>query len=341
MVSELFLCYNLGMKTSDERKQEAVDSALTLPKEERGGDGVVVGSDVSPIARDVKSQLNTTLVPRIDGVSEGYRAALNSFLRNFIANDDYSKSALRIANVKVPDNADTILGSVRDVYEATGIDLMKEAFYQYWKQHKELPEFYRSEKGKTTFDLSCIYPDDPRLHSGTDFALGDYVDDWRDKNVTDEQEFWGEVAESVKSGLPPVIEDALADQFTQRINGLGEKPDVITLMSGADPSKPFESYSMYPFGVKVSGKVGISFPEPFIRRTERTERAEKFQGSDKYFGRRSLIDGVLKVDTGKVRGKTILLLDDGWSSGASLDSVRKALYENGAKRVLSMCLVRC
>lgn len=302
--------------------------------------GELINGDVTDTVAGEKSQIQITLNPQIDGVSEEYRIALNKFLHDFVMSDDYSRMILNKANVQASDDVGLILGAIRDVYEATGIDLMKEAFYQYWNQHEELPEFCRSEKG-ATFDLRCIYPDDPRLHSNTDSTLGEYIDDWKDMDVTEDQRFWGEVAESVRSGLAPEIEDQLADQFLQRIEALDATLDCITLIPSNTISKQFEDYQMHPFAVKISQRTGISFPEPFIHKTRQTGRVELFQGPDKYFGRRFFVDGTLQVEADKVRGKTILLLDDGWSSGATLDAVKKILYENEAKKVLSMHLVRC
>lgn len=294
---------------------------------------------VCNVASGLKLRLNGVGALNIDGVSEEYRHALNVFLRDFATGDAYAQNIIGMVGAH-SDYDDSILSLIRDVYEATGIDLMKEAFYQYWKQHGELPMFYKIEKG-ATFDLRCIYSDDPRLHSNTDSILGEYIDDWRSLSVTDEQKFWCEVAESTRNGLSPDVEDKLVEQFVERIRAMEEKPDVMTLIPSANPSKPFENYQMYPLATKVSQKTGLSFPASFIRRTKQMDRVEKFQGSDKYFGRRSLSDGVLEVDDGRVLDKTILLLDDGWSSGATLDSVKKVLYENGAKKVLSMHLIRC
>lgn len=269
---------------------------------------------------------------------ESYTSKLKRFLDDFIQRDGYAQFLIQKAQVK---EGIDILEIVCAVHESTGIDLMKEAFYQYFIAHGQLPEFLTHDSTRRYPDLRSIYSDDPRLHSGADFTLGEYIDDWREKDVTEDEKFWCEITEQVRQGISDEIEDRLVEQFSQQIERFPEKPDVISLMPANNTRKLIKSYQMYKIGEKLAVKTGIPYSPETIKKTKETPRAEEHQGDSKYFGRRKMLDGALSSNESDITGKNILLLDDGFSSGASMDEAKKTLYQKGAKNVYSLCIVRC
>jgi competence protein ComFC len=57
--------------------------------------------------------------------------------------------------------------------------------------------------------------------------------------------------------------------------------------------------------------------------------------------RARMLDGVFQVDSGLVAGKTLLVFDDLYRSGATLNAVTSVLYDQGgAKNVLALTLTR-
>lgn len=60
-----------------------------------------------------------------------------------------------------------------------------------------------------------------------------------------------------------------------------------------------------------------------------------------YDERARLLDGLHTVDSAKVAGKRVMLLDDLYRSGATLNAVTIALYEQGgAQDVFALALTR-
>jgi competence protein ComFC len=60
-----------------------------------------------------------------------------------------------------------------------------------------------------------------------------------------------------------------------------------------------------------------------------------------YDQRWRLLDGAFEVDSALVAGKTLLLLDDLYRSGATLNAITSALYDKGgAKDIFALTITR-
>jgi len=266
-----------------------------------------------------------------------FEDGLKQLMEMFFKESEYGRKLLEKTGIAV--EGQDVIEVVKQVYEKIGIDLVKEAFYEYFERNGVLPPFYKSDEDVFP-DLRTFYGDDPRLHSQTDQTLGEYIDDWRNKDVSDEERKWCKVSEDVRAGLDPKLQGEIVEQFVERVATLPEAPDVLTMMPSSDPSKSPDQYQMFPFASEIVAKTGTPFDFGLMRAIKERDRVEAFQGKDKYFGRRSALEGTIQINN-DVLGKVILIMDDGWSSGASLDTVKKMLYEQGAKKVYSMHLVRC
>ena len=319
-------------KSPDDNK--AAENVLPLSPDPEGTEGdLPLG-----VLQDYKAAIDQNSRLVIDNVPENYQLELEKFLTNFIETDPYARQILTLKESEFDGDNTKVLKTICDIYEATGIDLMKEAFYQYWKVYNEMPPFY---KQGIMPDLRCVYNSDPRLHSRTDSTLGAYIDDWRDMTISDEEQFWCEIAENIRPGLSEDLEAQMVEQFVARIRGLDPQPDMIILAPSSDPTKQIESYQMFSIGQKVHAKTGIPYLPDVMKRNRAGGRVEQFQDEMKYFPRRNLGDGAFEVDPAKVEEKSVLILDDGWSSGATLDELKKVLYTNKTKNVYSLHLVRC
>jgi len=56
--------------------------------------------------------------------------------------------------------------------------------------------------------------------------------------------------------------------------------------------------------------------------------------------RRAALAGAFSVSTGKLDGKSVLLLDDLYRSGASMEEAARAIRASGAKAVYALALTR-
>ncbi|MBT3704379.1 hypothetical protein HOG17_01210 [Candidatus Peregrinibacteria bacterium] len=306
----------------DEPTEKQDDLLESLP----GGDGrVLVTGAEGGILRETGDE--------IEGVLGTPEQRVKSFLEDYLRDDDYAKMIVGIS--RVGEGVD-VFERIKQVYEKTGVDLAREALYQYRKVNGELSNDMLSHYP----NLSDVY-DDPRLHSQSDFTLGEYIDGWREKNVSDDEKFWCEMTEKVRMGLKRGERKKIVKMFSELMGDLDEKPDSIILAPSAKVDKPVKQYQMYDIGKKLSKSTKVKYEPELLKRTESRGRVEQFQGDEKYFGRRSLIDGTLSGNESDIRGKTILVLDDGWSSGSTYDEMKKYLYLNGANKVITFSMVRC
>lgn len=281
----------------------------------------------------------TSKITQATDAAELYDKNLDAFLSDFIRKNAYAQKIADIAKIKPSEN---IRSEIKAIYEKTGIDLIKEAFFQYYQEHKCFPPFHNPQSTSAHTDIQLLYTDDPRLHSETDQTLGEYIDDWNTKeDLSEEQKYWCRVAEKVREGLDPETEENIVNLFCGKIQNLGPKPTLITLIPSSNPEKPKEQYQMYNIAKKVSERMGIAFDPGLVNKNKKTGRVEQFNDQDKYFRRRDMLAGTFTQGAKKLENEIVLAIDDGWSSGASLDEIKKVCYENEAQKVYSMHLVRC
>jgi competence protein ComFC len=77
---------------------------------------------------------------------------------------------------------------------------------------------------------------------------------------------------------------------------------------------------------------------PLLSALARTTHVTQ-KGADKKTRKKQLV-GAFRVDSGKVLGKNILLVDDVVTTGATLEECTKLLYAAGAKRVTAVVIAR-
>ncbi|MFC1616191.1 ComF family protein [Patescibacteria group bacterium] len=275
---------------------------------------------------------------KLNRTKEDFNLKLDKFLENFLVKNPYAQSLMQKFSIRNQTNA---IDTAVELYEASGIDLMKEALFEYFSDNGELPDFMSKSSKKVYPDLRAVFKDDPRLHSDTDRALGDYIDNWQNRNVSEEDRYWCEATENVRAGLDEDTENEIAEQFCDEIEDFDDKIDTITLMPSSDPQKPLDNYQMNGIARKVSDSMGIPYQPQVVKRVTQVSRVEKFKGAAKYFGRRAMSEGTVSGRKSDIKGKTILIIDDGWSSGATLDTAKKELYSKGAKKVYSLHISRC
>ncbi|MBQ0004855.1 MAG: ComF family protein [Clostridiales bacterium] len=83
---------------------------------------------------------------------------------------------------------------------------------------------------------------------------------------------------------------------------------------------------------EAASKLGITCDSTIVERTAHTDKLRTKTPDE----RRAILDGVFRVRAGKnaaIRGLKILVVDDIYTTGATMDSVARVLYEAGAESV--------
>lgn len=87
----------------------------------------------------------------------------------------------------------------------------------------------------------------------------------------------------------------------------------------------------------IAHELAIPFDFSAVRKLKGTP---ELKGVDDYSERLRLLEGAFIVDVGKVRGKSILLIDDLYRSGATAASVTTALITGGAQAVRLLAMTK-
>ena len=88
----------------------------------------------------------------------------------------------------------------------------------------------------------------------------------------------------------------------------------------------------------LGSSLGLNVFENVVSKVKETPQLKDV---DDYNKRLTLLDGAFRVDSSKVRGLRILLVDDLFRSGATMNAVSSALYEQGgAAEVYAFALTR-
>ncbi len=88
-------------------------------------------------------------------------------------------------------------------------------------------------------------------------------------------------------------------------------------------------------GSVISEKTGITVLNKILLRTRATEHQTKLGKIE----RQENVKGAFKIiDSSKIKGKTLLLIDDVYTTGATLNECSKVLKEAGASRIYSLTL---
>jgi competence protein ComFC len=112
----------------------------------------------------------------------------------------------------------------------------------------------------------------------------------------------------------------------------------VDLIIPAPPSSPRPKQPVILIARAIGELVKIPLSEDCVRKVRETPQLKNVFDFDE---RSRLLDGVFEVDLDLAKGKVVLLFDDLYRSGATLNAVTSLLYDQGgAKDVLALTLTR-
>ncbi len=104
------------------------------------------------------------------------------------------------------------------------------------------------------------------------------------------------------------------------------------------PSTPRREQPLILIARALAAKVSVPLSEDCVWKIRETPQ---LKNAYEYDQRWRLLDGAFEVDSACVGEKTLLLLDDLYRSGATLNAITSALYDKGgAKDVLALTITR-
>lgn len=104
------------------------------------------------------------------------------------------------------------------------------------------------------------------------------------------------------------------------------------------PSRERAVQPVLAVGAELASRLGVPFSPGSLRRVrEVTQLKDVFDYDERY----RLLEGLHEVDASAVQGRVVLLFDDLFRSGATMNSITSALYDpGGAKAVYAFALTR-
>ena len=115
------------------------------------------------------------------------------------------------------------------------------------------------------------------------------------------------------------------------------KPEIEAIV----PVPPSRERSIQPnivLGGALARRIGVPFAEDWVRKVKDVPELKDIHGYDE---RLSILAGVHHVDVASVHGRKILLFDDLYRSGATMNVITEALYERGgAEEVFALTITR-
>lgn len=104
------------------------------------------------------------------------------------------------------------------------------------------------------------------------------------------------------------------------------------------PSTPRKEQPVILLARAIGERIGITVFEDCVWKIRATSQLKNVFDFDE---RSRLLDGAFEIDSSVTTGKTVLLFDDLYRSGATLNAVNTLLYDRGgAKDVLALALTR-
>jgi predicted amidophosphoribosyltransferase len=127
----------------------------------------------------------------------------------------------------------------------------------------------------------------------------------------------------------------LAERFVRENEDLNSA-DLIFTVPPSFTSRPFDPVSF--FAERISERIGIPYQNGMIRRVRLTGLQKDA------LGKRSKMEnvrGVFKLtDKNMIKDKKVLLMDDIYASGATLNEITRMLKERGVKKILALTLIK-
>jgi competence protein ComFC len=110
------------------------------------------------------------------------------------------------------------------------------------------------------------------------------------------------------------------------------------LIVPAPPSTPRPEQPVILLARAIGERIGVRVAEDCVWKVRETAQLKNVFDFDERF---SLLDGAFDLDSSVTKGKTVLLFDDLYRSGATLNAVAALLYDRGdAKDVIALTLTR-
>ena len=112
----------------------------------------------------------------------------------------------------------------------------------------------------------------------------------------------------------------------------------VDLIVPVPPSTPRKEQPVILLARAIGERIGIPVFEDCVWKVRETSQLKNVFDFDE---RSRLLDGAFEIDRSVANGKTVLLFDDLYRSGATLNAVNSLLYDRGgAKDVLALALTR-
>ena len=110
------------------------------------------------------------------------------------------------------------------------------------------------------------------------------------------------------------------------------------LIVAVPPSTPRREQPLILIARALAEQINVSISEDCVWKIRETPA---LKNADDYDQRWRLLDGAFDVDSTLVAGKTLLLFDDLYRSGATMNAITSALYDKGgAKDIFALTLTR-
>jgi competence protein ComFC len=133
-----------------------------------------------------------------------------------------------------------------------------------------------------------------------------------------------------KSVIPEIAEvvGTFAESYLPKVN----------LIVPVPPSTPRKEQPVILLAHAIGDRIGLPVFQDCVWKVRETLQLKNVFDFDE---RSRLLDGAFEIDRSVTNGKTVLLFDDLYRSGATLNAVNSLLYDRGgAKDVLALALTR-
>ncbi len=102
------------------------------------------------------------------------------------------------------------------------------------------------------------------------------------------------------------------------------------------PSKVRADQPVFLVGAEIAKRINVPFSSELVSRREALPELKNISRDE----RTRLLKGVHDVQKDKVRGRKVLLFDDLFQSGSTMNAICEALLEAGCKKVFALTLTR-
>lgn len=104
------------------------------------------------------------------------------------------------------------------------------------------------------------------------------------------------------------------------------------------PTRTRRFQPVFALATRLANEIGLPFLQDFVRNVK---NAKELKNVFNYNERIKLLENAYRVRNQSLRGKTVILFDDLYRSGATLNAVTRVLYEQGqCSQVYALALTR-